>query len=252
MYAVTGRFACARAIIAKYPPDTVSYSKSFDTIGKSMNVFDFDEESAPRDEQELLTLELLKRQSRTYFELEQLVRAIEALSLWRAEENTYVSQNPKPNSVPSSLKHLQRDVAATMEPIVKGILLEPTDEEEAKDLMYIRVNYIPEVIIAYITVLHTSGNLITRECLLDAMDLANAIAKGRDANGDMVEYNGLEECFVQAGRMRELVECFALTSKLMLILKAEGRVWKAKKTDRVGRDLGMFEIGGHTSVVGEE
>jgi nuclear pore complex protein Nup107 len=87
------------------------------------------------------------------------------------------------------------------------------------------------------------------------MDLANAIAKGKDANGDMVEYNGLEECFVQAGRMRELVECFALTSKLMLILKAEGRAWKASKKDRMGRDLGMFEIGsggGHASVVGEE
>lgn len=204
---------------------------------------EFDEESAPRDEQELMTLELLKRQSRTYYELSQLVLAIESFAEWRAKEEAYTSQIPKPHNVPSSLKQCFEEVNFSMAPIVRGILLHPVDNDEAEDLNYIRNNYIAELVIAYISTLHTAGSIISREHLLDAMDLANAIAEGKGANGELAETNGLEECFAQAGRMRELVECFALISKTMLVMKAAGRLWKGDKQKR-GRDLGIWEIGG--------
>lgn len=223
----------------------MSVRKSYDIIGRSINIMS--EESPPHNEQEAMTRELMKRQSQTYFELQQLITAIETLAAWRIEEHTYVSKTPKPSSIPASLKLARSDVSTAMVPIEKGILLQPADEEEAKDLEYIRNTYIPEVVLAYITVLHAAGNLISRENLLDAMDLANFIAESRNDNGDS---NGLEECFVKAGRMRELMECFALTSKVMLVLKAEGRVWSLKKGDRVGRDLGMWESG--MQVGGEE
>ena len=112
--------------------------------------------------------------------------------------------------------------------------------------MHIRLTYLPEVVIAYATVLHAAGNLITREALLDSMDLSVMIATGKDGTGsnegDEVEVNGLLECFVKTARMRELMSVFANTSKLMLVLKAEGRPWKSKK-DRIGRDLGIWELG---------
>ena len=166
-------------------------------------------------------------------------------------EEEYTNIVPKPHHIPSTLRNHLEDVIASMAPIVKGILLQSTDEAEAEDLNYIRLNYVPELVIAYISVLQTAGSIISRECLLDAMDLANDVADSKN-NGS--ESNGLQECFVQAGRMKELVECFALVSKAMLVLKAEGREWKSGRT-KMGRDLGMWEIGGgalHGSVVADE
>ena len=230
-------------IVQNFPYEDVSLRKSYEMIGRSVNLMD-DNASAPFDEQEALAWELMKRQSRTYFELEQLVGAVESLSSWRTEEHKYVSKSQKPSNVPSVLKRAKEDVSAAMDPLLKGILQTASNEEEAVDLQFIRKTYLPEILIAYNTVLHGAGNLITRDCLLESMELANTIAKPSTA-GDSQESNGLEESFVLAGRMRELVKSFALTSKVMLILKAEGKQWKPRK-DREGRDLGIWEIGsGH-------
>ena len=67
-----------------------------------------------------------------------------------------------------------------------------------------------KMVIAFNTVLHAAGNLITRDSLLESMELSNMIANGKTDTGT----NGLLDCFVQSGRTRELVESFALTSKL--------------------------------------
>ena len=193
-----------------------------------------------------MTWNLMKRSSRTYFELCELVESIEALSAWRMEEDQYVNKAHKPSTVPPVLKRAKVSVSDAMEPILKGILLNPVDEEEAVEVARIRCTYIPEVVIAYNTVLHAAGNLITRECLLESMQLSVTIATGKEPQerrGNEEDVNGLEESFVQAGRMRELVTSFALTSKVMLMLKAEGKRWKPKK-DREGKDLGIWEIGG--------
>lgn len=222
-----------------YPYDDVSSKKSYEVLGRHINFFDLNNKE-PNDEADALTWEVMTQQSRTYYELSQLVTAIEALSQWRVEEEKYITRVPKPSNVPSALKQAFANVYSAMEPILKGILLHPTDEGEAEDLDFIRQNYLPEMIIAYNTVLHAAGNLITRDSLLDSMQLSASIANGRStADG---EDNGLRDCFVRAGRMRELVQSFALTSKAMLVLKAEGKEWKARK-ERRGMDLGMWEIG---------
>lgn len=261
--AVTNRFAWARMIIRSFPYEEVSTRKSYQTIGRSINMMEITA-STPYEEEESMTWDLMKRQSRTYFELEQLVHAIETLFAWRQEEQKYLNKIPKPATVPTALKRAKEAVSEAMQPLLKGILQNPTDEKEASDLAHIRKMYIPEIIIAYNTVLHAAGNLITRDSLLESMDLSTTIATGHPprkleisdevANaGATKQPNGLVECFVQAERMRELVSSFALTSKVMLILKAEGKPWRPKK-DRVGKDLGIWEIGnagGRESVVGE-
>lgn len=240
-------------IVQNFPYEEVSLRKSYDTIGRSVNLME-NTASTPFDEREAMAWALMKRQSRTYFELEQVVRAVEGLSFWRAEEDKYVSKTPKPSTVPSVLKRAKEAVSFAMEPILKGILQNPTDEEEAEHLMIIRNAYLPEIVIAYNTVLHAAGNLITRDSLLESMELVNTIAKDGNTGSKADESNGLEDCFVQAGRMRELVESFALTSKVMLVLKAEGKQWKPKK-DRKGSDLGIWEIGslpGRVALGGDE
>ncbi|KAK3691115.1 Nucleoporin nup84 [Vermiconidia calcicola] len=232
---VTGRFSCARYIVQNFPYEAVSMRKSYPTIGRSINLMEHTT-STPYDEEEAMSWDLMRRQSRTYYEMTQLVHAVEKLYDWRLEENKYLNKSPRPTNVPNSLKKAKGLVTEALDPIIKGILQSPVDEDEGADLAHIRVTLIPEIIIAYNTVLHAAGNLITRDCLLESMELSVAIANGKESNG-------LEECFVEAGRMRELVKSFALTSKVMLILKAEGKVWKPRK-DRRGQDLGMWEIAG--------
>ena len=65
--------------------------------------------------------------------------------------------------------------------------------------------------------------MITRSALLESMELSVVVAGGDDGPGTgESQSNGLAECFVQAGRMRELVKSFALTSRLMLSFEGDG------------------------------
>ncbi len=224
-------------IAGTYPYDEVSLRKSYETVGRAIHLMETNAE--PHNEEEQLHWELLQRQSATYYELTQLMDALEALAEWRDQEHKYVNKAPRPLTVPSALKDAFAKVTATIEPILHGILRRPIDHHEEADLEFIRMHYIPEIVLAYNTVLHAAGNFITRDALLESMELSILIA---NPQRDGIE-NGLEECFVKAGRMRELVDSFALTSKVMLILKAEGKAWKMKR-ERHGKDLGIWEING--------
>lgn len=202
-----------------------------------------------------LARDLLRRQSRTYHELGLLVRALEALAHWSAEETRYVARAgaAKPSAVPASLKEAKTGASEAMEPVLRGVLLEPRDEREAALLEQVRGMFLPEMVVAFNTVLHAAGNLITRDALLESMDVAVAVAgEGGSGEGGVRggmgggvdgggKGNGLAECIRKAGRMRELVASFALTSKAMLVLKAEGKPWKARR-EREGKELGVWEI----------
>lgn len=74
--------------------------------------------------------------------------------------------------------------------------------------------------------------MLSRDALLDAMDLSTVVAD---------EKRGLSQAFVNAGRMKELVTCLAETSKIMLKLGESG---KKSKRERAGRSLGIWEIHG--------
>ena len=176
----------------------------------------------------------MARESRTYYELSLLVTAIEALANWRDLEQTYTIKRPKLTSAPLELKDAKKAVDVAMEPVLTDILCHGTDDDEKADLHLIRTAFIPEVVIAYNTVLHSAGSIITRNTLLESMDLSVIVAK---------DENRISECFVEAKRMRELVTSFAHTSKTMLLLKNHGRPWTARTKDREGKDLGMWEIG---------
>lgn len=246
MHTVTGRFATARLILESYPFERICLEKSYETLGRSIgNIFD-DSTITPHDENEFLNLNLMRKQARTYFELENLVGAVEMLCIWRTEEEKLYSEGPVNVSTGhrADMKDLKQKMDVAMEPLMQGILLHPIDEDEAKDLEQIRITYLPEIIIGYVVVLHTAGLALSREGLLDAMDVSTAIANGKvDNEGEAQENNGLAECFVRAGRMRELMEVFAHVSKSMLVVKSKGRPWKMNKKDRMGRNLGMWELG---------
>ncbi|KAK5130207.1 hypothetical protein LTR08_002292 [Meristemomyces frigidus] len=230
---MTGRIDCAREVVRQYPYDVMSRLKSQPALGRSVNVMDTNT-LRPNETTEFTTkLEMLKRQSRAYFELEQLVSAVTSLSVWVKHERAYTTQSKPAGPAPSGLRNAKAEMDEAMAPLLTGILRHPVDEREAVDMEHIRRTIMPEIIIAYNTALYTAGPTISRESYIHSMDLSVAIAD---------KTSGLAECFVAAGRMRELVSSFAQTSKLMLVMKANGRQRKANKE---GKDLGIWEIGSH-------
>jgi nuclear pore complex protein Nup107 len=204
-------------------------------MGKSINPMEMDSAPAP---DEAGAWDILRAQGRTYYELELLVNAIRALSEWSEQEAEYTQKHPKLSGASPALKQAKAAVDDAMQPVLKGcILLNPLNEDEAADLEQIRRRYIPELVLGYNAVLHASGYLISRENLLDSMEMSVTIAD---------DTYHLVEPFRAAGRMGELVRSFAHTSKSMLVLKAEGRKWTTKKS-RTGRDLGVWEIGSQSA-----
>ena len=228
---VAGRLGCALSIVDEFPYDQLAKRKSYQVLGTSIHPIEPDRSPSA---DEAPTWELLARQSRTYYELELLVTAIQALASWRAEEEAYTQKKPKLSGASPTLKATKEAVDEAMLPLIEGnLLLNPIHDEEASDLEFIRKWYLPEIILAYNAVHHAAGYMISRENLVKSMDLSVTIA-----NDDRYH---LSETFVSAGRMRELVDSFAVTSRSMLILKAEGKTYKNRK-DREGKDLGIWEM----------
>lgn len=222
----------------------MSKEKSYHIIGRSVNIAN-DDSVRPVGADEASQWDLMYRQSRAYYHMEQLVHAFEALAHWRDEEIRYREKVPLPSSVPTSLKHAYEAVDATMVPLLQESFLIYPDEADDDTFTSLRDLYLPEALIAYNTVLHSAGYLITRDSLLKSMDLSVAIAK---------EENKLTAPLIRAGRMRELVKSFALSAKAMLVLKGLGhKPWRTKR-DREGKDPGIWEIGpqGKTSEEGEQ
>lgn len=92
-----------------------------------------------------------------------------------------------------------------------NIHVHPDGDHELKQL---RDAYLPETILAYISALHFAGTGISRDHLLECMDLASVIA---ERNSD------LSGTFVDAGRMKELVEALTACSKTLAIKTEEKR-----------------------------
>jgi nuclear pore complex protein Nup107 len=80
------------------------------------------------------------------------------------------------------------------------------------DVHEIREAYLPETILAYVSCLHFAGTTLSRDYLLESMDLTTVIAEpGSDVAKE----------FKKAGRMKELVESFASCSKAIAIANNE-------------------------------
>jgi nuclear pore complex protein Nup107 len=91
---------------------------------------------------------------------------------------------------------------------------------------------LPETILAYVSMLQFAGTCLSRDNLLECMELASVIAE-KDSD--------IAACFVKANRMKELVESFASCSKALAIVTGEkkGGASTSKKLREMGwsRDL---------------
>lgn len=95
------------------------------------------------------------------------------------------------------------------------------------DLENIRDTYLPETILAYVSTLHFAGTCLSRDHLLECMDLAAVIAQ---------KGSGVAACFVRENRMKELVESFAACSKALAIVTGEKK--SAGSNSKKMREMG--------------
>jgi nuclear pore complex protein Nup107 len=105
-----------------------------------------------------------------------------------------------------------------------------TDEyyAEEPEFKMLREAYLPEIILAYDSILHFSGIVLSRDNFLECMELSTIIA---------AEDSDLAEMFVKKGRMKELVEAFADNSRALLQANTSGKS-RTGTTSKKLRNLG--------------
>ena len=108
-------------------------------------------------------------------------------------------------------------------------------DSEAVEFEQIRVACLPEIVLAYNTILNYSGYSLSRDNFLKCMDLAAIVAEDSD----------LTACFMASGRMPELVDSFALSSRNMIHAE-EQRSRAGKSPKRLdGRALDLWVVKAH-------
>lgn len=119
----------------------------------------------------------------------------------------------------------------------KDFLSQPFDEPEARVLHQIRTHYLPECILAYNQVLYFAGHAISRSWLVECMELAQLVATNET----------LTTAFVEAKRMRELMDAMAWSAQGMVEANELGKKNKGSRTSNKGeRDredqLGLWNV----------
>lgn len=111
--------------------------------------------------------------------------------------------------------------------------IEPTGDVK---LWALRKAYLPEIIIAYMSVAQAASYFIHRDSAVKAMDLATMVADQ--------DKEWLQRLFIETGRMKELVDTLALVSRAMLSLGDLGDSKKlpTKKRGSRGETLRVWDL----------
>ncbi|KAI0858333.1 nuclear pore protein 84/107 [Xylaria cubensis] len=200
----------ARALSERVPCAAIFRRKTDITITDDTDVSWFEDVrsgavTASLQGQDLTTEQVAA--ARNYFEMECLVRALDSMETIASSEA--MAQDPTEDVGRDFWSHVGNEIKCIksfMRPILNNWLLESLEGDE--DFTYLRDAYLPETIIGYVSVLHFAGTSLSRDNLLECMELASIIAR-KDADVAAV--------LMKAGRMKEIVEGFANCSKALAI-----------------------------------
>lgn len=150
-----------------------------------------------------------------------------------------ISRRPETSNPPNreyfeNLGTAIRTAKTGMKPVLKGWLVETNTKDD--DFTHLRESYLPETIIAFVAALQYTGGTLTRDNMLEAMELAATIA-GNESD--------IAALFVKTGRMKELVEAFASCSKALAIHSADhkkGSHTSAKKMREMGWSRELWTV----------
>ncbi|KAI1209471.1 nuclear pore protein 84/107 [Annulohypoxylon truncatum] len=166
--------------------------------------------------------------AQNYFEMECLTRALDLMETIASSQ--LLVQDPAERvgrDFWSHIGHELKTIKSLMQPILNNWLMESIEEDE--DFTYLRDAYLPETVIGYVSVLHFAGTALTRDNLLECMELASVIAK-KDAD--------VQAVIMKAGRMKELVEGFASCSKALAVSSNDKKGPSGMNSKRMMREHG--------------
>lgn len=212
-----GRIVAAGDLVSAMPCSAISEAKSAEHIGRAVDIMDdhegSDDEITPelrrssrrrqrsssRPSRRTLTpdeskvrRDLLKAHAKTYYELEQLIAALNALVTCGFTETEAVicsaSKDPlvRQSNVGAKRAHHESvvDLVNVMEPLLHNFLQSPPPYIPAATLRALRIQYLPEMVIAYAACLHCAGFVQSREHLLQCLDLATNVADNEQFMSD--------------------------------------------------------------------
>ncbi|SPO04213.1 related to nuclear pore protein [Cephalotrichum gorgonifer] len=149
--------------------------------------------------------------ARNFRELEGLVRALDTMETLASMAQISREGSAKSPDFWPNVGIEAKALSDHMQPLLGGWLLVGIQEGDS-ELARLRQTYLPETVLAYVSTLHFAGTCLSRDYLLESMELASVVA---DKNSDIAT------CFVEARRMKELVESFALCSKALAVTTGE-------------------------------
>ncbi|KAI0421242.1 nuclear pore protein 84/107 [Xylaria grammica] len=172
--------------------------------------------------------------AKNFFEMECLVQALDSMETIASSEA--IDQDPTEEvgrDFWSNVGIEVKCIKSHMRPILNNWLLESLQDDE--DFTYLRDAYLPETIIGYVSVLHFAGTSLSRDNLLECMELASIIAR-KDAD--------IAAVLMKAGRMKEVVEGFANCSKALAISGNEkkGLGGSSKKLREMGWTRELWSV----------
>lgn len=175
----------------------------------------------------------LKSIVRNMWELECLVRALDSMETLSSLAGLSREENNNSREMWQHTSQEVRIAKACMQPVLKNWLLEANDDDG--DFVALREAYIPETVLAFVSSLHFAGTSLSRDNLLECMELAAVIAeRGSDVAQE----------FMKCGRMKELLEAFTSCSKALAIWTSDkkGSQTTSKKMREMGWSRDVWSI----------
>lgn len=193
----------------------------------------------------------LREKSSAYYDLQQIVRLLVLFREWRDEEEALIKIRndrakdptaPKLKPDTQRTKELLDAITAIFESLIASIS-ESTNRgiKDTVDGANLKRAYIPDIVLAYLSVLQSASYFLQRDPAIQAMEVAVMVADEQN--------EWLQKVFLQTGRMSELVDCLACVSKAMLRLTEGGekKVDKKKRGSK-GETLRIWDLGARDRV----
>lgn len=199
----------------------------------------------------------LRKASEKYGNVCQLVRVLSLLREWRTEEENLIQSVMHPLSHDRwqvkcetltdgiACRHRTSDakvstkgikqLSSTIEAAFESVFQPSFDPTKDNNLWLIYKAYVPELILAYLTVLQSGAFFIHRDTATKAMDVATIVADS--------EREWLQKVFLETGKMKDFVTVLANVSKAMLKLgeHADNKTM-AKKRESRGQSLRLWDM----------
>jgi nuclear pore complex protein Nup107 len=235
-------------------------------------------DAMPNAEKHAAIVQRLRENSQPYYDLQLIVRILCLFREWRQEEEDLIKyvlsvvlfsndwlilrlcrlrtdQSRQPSEAAAAKKKADmshtKEVLESIEQVFTALVsavttsLRDHPEAENPDTWNLKFAYIPEIVLAYLSVLQTAAFFLQRDSAVSsavrAMEIANLVADE--------ENEWLQEVFLKTGRMSELVDALAMVSKAMLRLNEhEPKKSASKKRGSKGETLRIWDLNAKSRV----